>query len=81
MYSGRIKKTALARRVAKTCQRQLTGGKRASFEANNIEILKKRLMIDVRERYRMDGGVGPRNGGDGIHRLLILSTFRWDHYF
>jgi hypothetical protein len=29
--------------------------KKASFEANSVEILKKRLMIDVRERYRMDG--------------------------
>jgi hypothetical protein len=63
--------------MSKTVNRR----KRASFEANNIEILKKRLMIDVRERYRMDGGVGPRNGVDGIHRMLILSTIRWDHYF
>jgi hypothetical protein len=55
--------------------------KKANFEANNIKILKKRLMIDVRERYHMDGVVGPRNGGNGIHRMLILSTFRWDHYF
>jgi hypothetical protein len=55
--------------------------KKANFEANNIKILKKRLMIDVRERYHLDGVVGPINGGDGIHRVLILSTFRWDHYF
>jgi hypothetical protein len=55
--------------------------KKANFEANNIKILKKRLMIDVRERYHLDGVVGPRNGGNGIHRMLILSTFRWDHYF
>jgi len=76
MYSGRIKKDNISQACGQNMSKSVNQRRKASFEANNIKILKKRLMIDVRERYRMDGGVGPRNGGDGIHRMLILSTFR-----
>jgi hypothetical protein len=81
MYSGRIKKYNISKACGQNMSKSVNQRRKASFEANTIEIPKKRLMIDVRERYHIDGGVGPRNGGNGIHRMLILSTFRWDHYF
>ena len=65
MYSGRIKKTALARRVAKTCQSQLRRGERPVLRPIIQKSQKKK--IDVRKRYDTDGGVGLGNGGYGIH--------------